>query len=402
MDAALQNLLDRANAQLEKGQYKACEATLAAAKVLKAQQASGKGTEIATRRAIDELGQAIGYDPNAGNPYADGTFGSVGGNPWPGRKNLVAPHTVSVTEKEAEALHAAAMSRSTLRVNLKHRTKLDPTGPIIGQPPATVAQGVQPLPFAREPSRIMDLIPLSLAPSAYLQYFSTTGGTAAAAVAEGAMKPESFPRWARIDVRATKIATFVEASEESVQDFPNFLQLLGADLTASLIDAENRELLSAIADATVHGWNGLLATSGTLSRTRGTETPLDTLEMAVSDLRTGPAFTRPTGIVLHPTDWSAIRRSKDLQNRYLATDPLVGAADTLWGTPVIQTTQVTLGTAVVANFGEACLAYSVDSLRLDLDRGGEAFKKNLIVLRAEERLILTVPRPAALVVVDGL
>jgi hypothetical protein len=72
------------------------------------------------------------------------------------------------------------------------------------------------------------------------------------------------------------------------------------------------------------------------------------------------------------------------------------------GIPVVQTTQTPVGKAVVANFAEGCLAYIVDSLRVDIDRGGEAFKANLTVVRAEERLILTTPRPAAICVVDTL
>jgi hypothetical protein len=322
-------LVTRAQAEFDAGNFERCQTTINAAKALKRQQNSRGGIDLHTKRMLDELGAVGDYDPAYANRDIAGLPASAGGNSWPGQKNFVAPPTISLSEKDTVSLHAVATSRQTMRVNVKTRTKA-PTGPIIGQPPAAVPHGVQPLPMAREPSRILDLIPVTLSASAYLEYYATAGGTAAAATAEGTVKPESFPRWNRIPVRATKIAHFAEASDESIQDFANFMTLLTADMTAGLVDAENMELLSAVTDATTHGWNGLLGTSGTLTRTGGPETSLDTLEMAITDLRVGPAFTKPTGIVLNPADWSGIRRSKDSQNRYIATDPLDGNADTLW------------------------------------------------------------------------
>lgn len=396
-------LIRRARREFDAGEYHKCDASLTAAKAIRRNAPPSKAeTDAWTRAEIDRIGKAVGhYDPSLANRDATGLPPTSGGNSLRG-KTLIEPPTIKLGDNEAFTLHRAATGRSTARVELKARLKVDPSGPIIGQPPAIVPRGVAPLPFAREPSRILNLIPLAVAPGPYLQYFATAGGTAAAAVAEGQPKPESFPRWARIDARATKIAHYVEASDESITDFPNFLTITEDDLMNGVIDAENRELLSAVTDATVHGWNGLLHTPGTLSRTRTTETPLDCLEQAINDLRVGPAFTPATGIVLHPTDWSGIRRSKDSQNRYLATNPLDGAANTLWGVPIVQTSQIAVGTALVANFAEGCLAYSVENMRLEIDRGGEAFKANLTVVRCEERLILTVPRPAAICHVDGL
>ena len=40
----------------------------------------------------------------------------------------------------------------------------------------------------------------------------------------------------------------------------------------------------------------------------------------------------------------------------------------------------------------SCHLYAVDAMRVDVDRGGKAFVKNLTRIRRAERLILTVPR----------
>ena len=90
------------------------------------------------------------------------------------------------------------------------------------------------------------------------------------------------------------------------------------------------------------------------------------------------------------------------QNRYLAVNPLDGAANTLWGVPVVQTTQIEAGTGRVGNFREATAAVVSDIMRIDIDRGGDAFIHNTTRARCEERLMLTTRRPAALCVVAGL
>lgn len=72
------------------------------------------------------------------------------------------------------------------------------------------------------------------------------------------------------------------------------------------------------------------------------------------------------------------------------------------GIPVVQTSQLAQGTALVGNFTEATTVYSVNTMRVDIDRGGDAFIRNVTRIRCEERLILTTPRPSALCVVSGL
>lgn len=268
-------------------------------------------------------------------------------------------------------------------------------------PPAVYPQRfLPPTPQAREPMRVLDLLPI-VAGGPYIEYYRTIGSASAAATAEGAAKPQSMISYEKVDCRATKIAHWVEASDESIMDFPNFSALVLGDLQAGLVDAENGELLNATAGGE-HGFDGLLRAPGTLTRARGDGTSLDALEQAVTDLRTGPAFVAPDAVVIHPADWSSIRRAKDNQGRYLAVDPLDGAANTLWGVKVVQTSQIPAGTALLGNFSEATTVYSVNTMRVDIDRGGDAFIKNVTRIRCEERLILTTPRPSALCVVSGL
>ncbi len=115
-----------------------------------------------------------------------------------------------------------------------------------------------------------------------------------------------------------------------------------------MIDAENAELPKG--DGTGQHVLGLLNQAGILTRPVGTDTPLDAVEQAFNDLRVGPAFGAPTVFVAHPNDFSGLRRTKDGQQRNLLNaDPSAAEASTLWGIPVVQTTQITEGMAVAMN-----------------------------------------------------
>jgi HK97 family phage major capsid protein len=79
------------------------------------------------------------------------------------------------------------------------------------------------------------------------------------------------------------------------------------------------------------------------------ETSLDAIEMSIAVLRVGAALATANLLVLHPTTWSAIRRSKDGQDRYLATaDPTTDEANSVWGVPVLTTTVIAEGTGVLS------------------------------------------------------
>ena len=98
-----------------------------------------------------------------------------------------------------------------------------------------------------------------------------------------------------------------------------------------------------------------------------------------------------------------MRRTKDSMERYLTQpDPTIGTADSLWGIPVVTTTQnpegkgLLLATKLFGYVGvreplSARIGYSADD-----------FTKNLLRTVAEERLILCVTRPAAVLAITGL
>ncbi len=75
----------------------------------------------------------------------------------------------------------------------------------------------------------------------------------------------------------------------------------------------------------------------------------------------------------------------------------------LWNKPVILSDAIGAGTALVGNFGAAAAIARRGGVTVEASNSHQDyFEKNLVKIRAEERLALCVYRPAAFTVVSGL
>jgi HK97 family phage major capsid protein len=125
--------------------------------------------------------------------------------------------------------------------------------------------------------------------------------------------------------------------------------------------------------------------------------------MSISAMRVGAALAEPNLAVLHPTTWSAVRRSKDSQNRYLvAPGPTADEANSVWGVHVLVTTQIAAGTGLLidtTNFGKILVR---EGLTMQTGTNNDDFTKNLVRFVCEERIAPAVERPAALLSITNL
>ncbi|CAN5205160.1 phage major capsid protein [soil metagenome] len=266
------------------------------------------------------------------------------------------------------------------------------------------AYRLSPFEYLRDQARVSSLIPTETTEAPTVFYFrGSTAASAAAAVAEGAAKPESSPVWTQVSAPTRKVAHFTRVNDEVLADFTNFSQVVGQELLAGLIDAENAQLLTG--SGVAPNLTGLLTTSGILTRARGTDNNLDAILKAKADLRVGASFTEPDAIIMHPTNLQAVQLAKDNDGRYITNDPAAPGPETLFGMKVVATTKCTFGSALVGNFAEAARIYlrmppTVDVAQLG---GGTAeFIANQTLVRCEERLALAVPRPTSLCSITGL
>jgi HK97 family phage major capsid protein len=253
-----------------------------------------------------------------------------------------------------------------------------------------------------------------------IQYVSeTTATNAAAAVAEGQAKPESTLVFGESTEPIRKIATILPVADEVLEDAPQIRAYINQRLILFVKQEEEEQLLLGV--GTGANLTGLLkrptggGAIGTYARGTVDDNALAIFK-AMNGAR-GSSQLEPDAIVIHPTNWQAIRTAKDSSGQYYGGGPFYGpyggpqgpagasqfSVDSIWGTRVVVTSAVTIGTAVTGSFQQGAALYRRSGVTVEATNSHSTwFADNLTALRAEERLGLAVYRPSAFVAVTGL
>ena len=252
----------------------------------------------------------------------------------------------------------------------------------------------------RQPDRqmtIRNLLTVGRTTSNSIEYVQETGFTNnAAPVAEGAQKPESSLEFTLQSTPVRTIAHWIQASKQILQDVPALQSYIDTRMRFGLEIEEETQILSG--DGTGQNLLGLIpqATPYDVSRTKAGDTRIDIVRRAMTQVRL--AEYRADAIVLHPSDWEEIELTKTDEGAYIWANPRGLLGPTLWGLPVIDTTAVEEGEFLVGNFQMAAMLWDREDAVVDIStEDRDDFIKNMVTIRAEERLGLEVSRPEALI-----
>ena len=237
----------------------------------------------------------------------------------------------------------------------------------------------------------------------FIRHVSTTG--AAGPVAEGGTKPEVIFNTNALTAEAVKLAANNGLSWEIIADWPAFQSYCGTELYRQIVDVENQQLLSG--SGTAPNMVGFYNTSGILTFDASTVTtvpgPWDALERAIATLRTGPALAVPDLLVLNPATWSAIRRQVNTYGQYyVAPDPSTDQVGQAWGVDVLSTTMNPAGKGLLLDTTKLGYVAVRESLSMRIGYSGTDFTQNILRTVAEERLVLCVTRPSAVLAISNL
>ena len=110
----------------------------------------------------------------------------------------------------------------------------------------------------------------------------------------------------------------------------------------------------------------------------------------------------PDAILLNPADWAQIQVDiADSSVNAARVDFSNPMAPRLNGIPVIQSNGITADNIVVGSFRQAGTIYNREGVIVEMsDSDDDNFTKNLITIRAERRLALTIERPSYIVAGD--
>lgn len=255
----------------------------------------------------------------------------------------------------------------------------------------------------RQPDRAMtirNLLTVGRTTSNSIEFVQETGFTnSAATVAEGALKPESSLAFTLQTTPVRTIAHWIQASKQILQDVPALESYIDTRMRFGLEIEEENQILSG--DGTGQNLLGLIpqSTPYDLTRTRPGDTRIDIVRRAMTQVRL--AEYRADAILLHPSDWEEIELTKTNEGAYIWANPRGLLGPTLWGLPVIDTTAVEEGEFLVGNFQMAAMLWDREDAVVDIStEDRDNFVKNMVTIRAEERLALEVSRPEALIYGD--
>jgi HK97 family phage major capsid protein len=295
------------------------------------------------------------------------------------------------SEASLKGLHAAAASKQSLSV--KAFSTVDSLLPA-QLAPAVLGQVHE--------NRLLDRLPATpiSAPSyEFIRHNSSTGSPGV--TAEGGLKPDVVLNTTAVIVSAAKLAATFGLSHETLMDWSSFTTYAQTEMIRQVCDLENSQLLNG--SGTGGNMLGLNLTTGALTHALTTETGLDAIELAITQLRTGSSLAEANLLVLNPSTWSALRRSKDSQGRYLVNpDPTAADGQRIWDVDVLVTTTQAAGAGLLLDTNKFGKVLVREGITVATGTTNDDFSRNITRFVVETRLALAVERPTAVLTITNL
>ncbi|PXA93910.1 phage major capsid protein, partial [Nostoc sp. 3335mG] len=243
---------------------------------------------------------------------------------------------------------------------------------------------------------LLTVVPITTGTAEYAK--QTVRQNNAAPVAEGAQKPYSNYAWEKATANVKTIAHLAKITRQALDDAPRLQGEVDSEMRYGLALAEDAQILNG--DGTGENLLGLMLQATTYAAPSGVTIPnmtrIDKLRLAL--LQASLGLYPSDAIVTSETDWAVIELTKDSAGGYIFANPLAMAGPTLWGKRVVPTNSMAIGSFLAGAFKMAATLY--DRLAVEVlisSENADDFEKNLLTMRAEERVALAVKRPAALI-----
>ena len=283
------------------------------------------------------------------------------------------------------------------------KTLIDSTAVGSSTPGILVPQrvaGVMPLP--RRTLRIRDLLPVNRTTNNAVEFVKENAFTNAASPqgAEGTSKAESALTFTIDSAPVTTIAHWIPASRQVLDDFGALRERIDSNLMYGLKLREETELLAG--DGLGTHISGLITEAAAYagSYNVGGDTRIDRIRRAITEMEVIDEVD--SGLVLNPVDMMHIDLIKDEfgganTGRYIVGNPITGViVPTLWGLPVVISNTMPVGRFLIGAFSSQCAIWDRMQATLEVSTDhADYFVRNLVAVRCEERLALTVYRSTA-------
>lgn len=357
------------------------------------------------RSAADHI---HGYDPVLmayERGYAAEGSGPVGGTALIGNENRQSAGQLVVSDKRyndfaekrvANATFLEMELRGSLLVdNHEVRTTLDETSSAgkwmpVGSPVDVPPRIRQARLFVRD---VISTQSTSLGSVPYIRELNaSTLEFGASSVAEGATKPEVTMTFEQDDAPVRKIAAWIPATEEIIDDAPTLRGYIDTRLAYMLALREEFEILNG--SGVNPRLKGILQFSGLQTQSFTTDVPI-TIGLAIGKIENVDG--EADGIAMNPIKYwtmKTTRSANQFDDGFGTGAPTGAPGNTLWGLPVIRSRVLTLNQCVVGSWRLGATLF--DRLQTTIRVGNQHstyFTENKVAILAEERVALAVHRP---------
>lgn len=278
--------------------------------------------------------------------------------------------------------------REKVRVEVKATVVSDSTTVFPYQNPGIIGGAFVPL-TVRD---ILTSVPISSNMANSLREASWTNS--AAEVSQGAAKNESDISFEQYNVAITTVAHWIKVSNQLLADAPAIARYIDTRLRDGLAQRVDRQLL--LGNGTSPNLSGF-TDSG--NYTAYTPTSDDLLVDAINRAKytLWAAGYQPTAVVVNPADWGAMERSRESAGggMYLYGLPGMNAGTNPFGLRVVLSTHLASGKMLIGDFANSATLWVREGVAVEMGYINEDFTKNLVTIRAEERLGLGVERAGA-------
>ena len=293
----------------------------------------------------------------------------------------------------------ADAGRGTARMRLKAVTNI--TSATTGT--GGVGDAIQPqrlpgiISAPDRPFTIRDLIMPGRTGSNAIEYVKETGfQNMAAPVAEGGPKPQSDLSFDLVTTTVKTIAHWFRASKQVLADIPLLQSYIDGRAIYGLKYVEENQILAG--DGTGQNLLGLIpqATPFNEALRKSGDNKIDVLRRALLQVRI--AEYRASAIALNPVDWADMELAKDSTGSYIWVNVQEGGQPRMWRLPVVDSNAIPEGRFLVGAFDIAAQVFDREDAAVEVStEDADNFTKNMVTIRAEERLALAVYRPQSFV-----
>jgi HK97 family phage major capsid protein len=258
--------------------------------------------------------------------------------------------------------------------------------------PATYETVDRVIPGRKWQYRMRSLIPQAPTIGSAILYVREVSFTSNTIVPVAPGAPKNQPN-ASYDVQLQPVITipaYLKLPKQYWQDFLMLQAWMESRLMYGLAIAEENQFLNG--NGTAPNLQGFMAVA--LTAPAPTPAPTPGGAAILAGVASGLAYVygqgyAPNGIVLNTSDYGLMLFS-------LGTPTLVTAPLTLWGIPVVATQAMASGNYLVGQFDPFSQIFDREEAAIELaDQNEDDFIRNLMAVRAEERLALAIYQPSA-------